>query len=330
MSNIKRERVVIIGSGPAGFAAALYTARAQLKPVMIAGPTLGGQVALTSEIENYPGLNEEHLSGLDLVDRFKEQAERFGTEIVYDSVLEVDFSGSSPFKVKTTDTTYLADSVIVTIGANPRELGVPGELEGRGSGVSYCGTCDGFFFRGKEIVVVGGGDSALEEAIFLTKFATKVTIIHRREELRAGVALQARAFKNEKIDFIWNTVVQQIHTGDNGAVNAVDLHDLKTGERYTKPTQGVFVFIGHTPNSQIFHGHLAVNDNGYLITDSLYRTNVEGVFAAGEIQDEIWRQVATSVGQGVGAAMSTIHWLQTNEDKLQALVEEPNYTNVST
>lgn len=330
MANIKRERVVIIGSGPAGFAAALYTARAQLKPVMIAGPTLGGQVALTSEIENYPGVNDENITGPDLVEKFREQAERFGTEIVYDSVAEVDFSGVSPFTVKTTDTTYLADAVIVTIGANPRELGVPGEQEARGFGVSYCGTCDGFFFRGKEIVVVGGGDSALEEAIFLTKFASKVTIIHRREELRAGVALQQRAFKNEKIDFIWNTVVQQIHTNENGVVNAVDLHDLKTGERYTRPTQGVFIFIGHTPNSQIFHGQLAVNDNGYVITDALYRTNVDGVFAAGEIQDEIWRQVATSVGQGVGAGMSAIHWLQTNEDKLQSLVELPNYTNVST
>lgn len=320
MSSIKRERVVIIGSGPAGFAAALYTARAQLKPVMIAGPQLGGQLGLTHDIENYPGVVDQ-VSGMDLVERFKEQVERFGTEIVYDVVTEVDLTGKSPFKVRTTDTTYLADSVIITIGANPRELGVPGEKEGVGAGVSYCGTCDGFFFRGKEIVVVGGGDSALEEAIFLTKFATKVEIIHRRDSLRAGVALQARAFKNEKLSFIWNTVVEKIHADANGVVSAVDLHNVETGERYTKPTQGVFIFIGHTPNSQIFKGQLAANDKGYLITDSLYRTNIEGVFAAGEIQDEVWRQVATSVGQGVGAAMSTIHWLQAHEDQLQPLTE---------
>lgn len=320
MANIRRERVVIIGSGPAGFAAALYTARAQLKPVMIAGPQLGGQLGLTSDIENYPGVID-HISGMDLVERFKEQVERFGTEIVYDYVNEVDFTQGSPFTVKTTDTTYLADAVIVTIGANPRELGIPGEKEGVGAGVSYCGTCDGFFFRGKEIVVVGGGDSAIEEAIFLTKFATKVEIIHRRDSLRAGVALQQRAFKNEKIGFIWNTVVEKIHASENGVVSAVDLLNVETGERTTKPTQGVFIFIGHTPNSQVFGGQLAVNDAGYVITDSLYRTNVDGVFAAGEIQDQVWRQVATSVGQGVGAAMSAIHWLQAHEDTLQPLAE---------
>ncbi|MBK8138995.1 MAG: thioredoxin-disulfide reductase [Chloroflexi bacterium] len=320
MSNIKRERVVIIGSGPAGFAAALYTARAQLKPVMIAGPQLGGQLGLTHDIENYPGVIDQ-VSGMELVERFKEQAERFGTELVYDVVTSVDLTGASPYQVKTTDTTYLADSVIITIGANPRELGVAGEKEGVGAGVSYCGTCDGFFFRGKEIVVVGGGDSALEEAIFLTKFATKVEVIHRRDTLRAGVALQNRALKNEKLSFIWNTVVEKIHADAKGIVSGVDLHNVETGERYTKPTQGVFIFIGHTPNSEIFKGQLAVNDSGYLITDSLYRTNVEGVFAAGEIQDQVWRQVATSVGQGVGAAMSAIHWLQAHEDQLQPLAE---------
>lgn len=320
MTNIKRERVVIIGSGPAGFAAALYTARAQLKPVMIVGPQLGGQLGLTADIENYPGVVDD-ISGMDLVERFRNQVEHFGTELVYDNVTSVDFTGGTPFTVKTTDTTYLADTVIVTIGANPRALNVPGEQEGVGAGVSYCGTCDGFFFRGKEIVVVGGGDSAIEEAIFLTKFATKVEVIHRRDSLRAGVALQTRAMKNPKISFIWNTVVEKIHTDSNKIVSAVDLHNVVTGERYTKPTQGIFIFIGHTPNSDVFGGQLAVNDGGYLITDSLYRTNVEGVFAAGEIQDEVWRQVATSVGQGVGAAMSAIHWLQTHEDTLQPLTE---------
>jgi thioredoxin reductase (NADPH) len=321
MTSIKRERVVIIGSGPAGFAAAVYAARAQLAPVIIAGSTLGGQLGLTHEIENYPGVIDD-VSGPDLVNRFKEHAERFGAKLVYDLVHEVDFGSGSPFTVKTTDTTYLADSVIITIGANPRKLGIPGEDDGVGVGVSYCGTCDGFFFRGKEIVVVGGGDSALEEAIFLTKFATRVNIIHRRDSLRAGAALQTRAMKNEKISFTWNTVIDAINIGDAGAVESVLLRDVESGETRTEPTQGVFIFIGHTPNSEMFTRQLAVNDNGYLITDARHRTSVEGVFAAGEIQDEMWRQVATSVGQGVAAAMSTIHWLQEHEDTLQPLDAE--------
>lgn len=318
MGKVQRERVVIIGSGPAGFAAAIYTARAQLNPVMIAGDTLGGQLGLTHDIENYPGVFGE-VSGAELVDRFKQQAEHFGTKVVYDLVHEVDFSTGSPFTVKTTDTTYLADTVIVTIGANPRKLGVPGEDDGVGRGVSYCGTCDGFFFRGKEIVVVGGGDSAIEEAIFLTKFASKVEIIHRRDSLRAGVALQKRAFSNPKISFIWNSVVEHITADEKGVVSAVKLKNVETGEITDKPTQGVFIFIGHTPNSKVFGGQLSTNDAGYVITDDLYRTNVEGVFAAGEIQDEQWRQVATSVGQGVAAAMSSIHWLQGREESLQVL-----------
>ncbi|MCU0476254.1 MAG: thioredoxin-disulfide reductase [Anaerolineae bacterium] len=321
MANIKRERMVIIGSGPAGFAAAVYAARAQLNPVMIAGDTLGGQLGLTHDIENYPGVFGG-VSGTDLVERFKEQAEHFGTRIVYDLVHSVDFSTGTPFTVKTTDTTYLADSVIVTIGANPRKLNVPGEDTGVGRGVSYCGTCDGFFFRGKEIVVVGGGDSAIEEALFLTKFATKVEIIHRRDSLRAGVALQKRAFDNPKISFIWNSVVESIDAAADGVVSGVKLKNLVTGEVTDKPTQGVFIFIGHTPNSAVFGGQLATNDAGYVITDDLYRTNIDGVFAAGEIQDEQWRQVATSVGQGVSAAMSAIHWLQAREGSLQALDTE--------
>lgn len=314
---MQKVRVVIIGSGPAGFAAALYTARAQLNPVLIAGPQLGGQVSITHEIENYPGFPGG--SGPDLVNVFKDQAEHFGTQVVYDLVTEVDFSTGSPFTVKTDSETYLADSVIVTIGANARNLNVPGEKTGVGKGVSYCGTCDGFFFRGKEIVVVGGGDSAIEEAIFLTKFADKVEIIHRRDELRAGVQLQKRAFKNEKISFIWDSVVEEIVAGENGIVSAVRIKNVKTGEVYEKPTQGVFIFIGHDPNSDLFKGQLATNDRGYLITDELYRTNIDGVFAAGEIQDEIWRQVATSVGQGTGAGMSAINWLQEREDELQVL-----------
>ncbi len=313
---MQKERVVIIGSGPAGLTAALYTARAQLAPVVIAGEQLGGQVAITHEIENYPGF-PEGLSGPELVERMKQHAENFGARVEFDLVESVDFSRGSPFTVKTYGEQYLADTVIVTIGADPRKLGVAGEAKFTGTGVSYCGTCDGFFFRGKDIVVVGGGDSALEESIFLTRFANSVNIIHRRDALRAGIQLQQRAFNNDKISFTWNSVVEEI-VGDGG-VNAVRLRNTQTGEQTLQPTEGVFIFIGHDPNNAVFGDQIALNENGYIITDQRYRTNVDGVFAAGEIQDEIWRQVATSVGQGTSAAMAAIQWLEAREDSLQAL-----------
>jgi len=215
--------------------------------------------------------------------------------------------------------TFSADAVIVTIGADPRKLNIKGEAEYTGTGVSYCGTCDGFFFRGKEIVVVGGGDSAIEEALFLTRFATKVEVIHRRDSLRAGVALQKRALANPKISFIWNSEVKEIHANEKGIVNGITLYNNQTGETSLKPTQGVFIFIGHDPNSKVFADQLAMNENGFVITDERFRTSVEGIFAAGEIQDEIWKQVATSAGQGVSAAMSTIHWLDEHSETLQPL-----------
>lgn len=320
---MRKVRVLIIGSGPAGMAAALYTARAQLSPVVLAGNQLGGQVAITHEIENYPGL-DDGLSGPDLVEKFKAHAERFGAEFLFDSALEVDFSKGSPFYVKSYNEEFLADAVIVTIGADPRKLEIPGEQELTGAGISYCGTCDGFFFRGKDIIVIGGGDSALEESIFLTRFASSVNIIHRREDLRAGIQLQMRAFENEKISFTWNTVLEEILPNENGQVGAVRLKNLKTNEVYESKTDGVFIFIGHIPNSKIFGQQIALNDRGYIITDERYRTNIDGVFAAGEIQDEIWRQVATSVGQGTSAAMSTIHWLEEHEKELQVLDAEPS------
>ena len=251
----------------------------------------------------------------------KEHAENFGAKVEFDLVESVDFSNGSPFHIKTMGEEYLADAVIITIGADPRKLGVPGEEEHTGTGVSYCGTCDGFFFRGKDIVVVGGGDSALEEGIFLTRFANSVNVIHRRDELRAGIQLQTRAFKNEKISFTWNAVVEEILGGEEGGVNAVRLKDTVTGEETLHPTDGVFIFIGHDPNNAVFGDQIALNENGYIITDQRYRTNVEGVFAAGEIQDEIWRQVATSVGQGTSAAMAAIQWLEEHEAELQELDE---------
>ncbi|MDX1995151.1 MAG: thioredoxin-disulfide reductase [bacterium] len=315
---MEKRRVVIIGSGPAGFSAALYTGRANLNPVVIAGDKLGGQVALTHEIDNYLGF-PEGLGGADLVEKMKEHAEKFGAETVFELVTEVDFRSGSPFTVKTTGETYLADTVIVTIGANPRKLNVPGEDEYLSRGVSYCGTCDGFFFRGKDIVVVGGGDSAVEEALFLTRFATHVNIIHRRDSLRAGVQLQNRAFHNEKISFTWDSVVEEVLGEEDGQVTGVRLRNLKTDEITTRSTEGVFIFIGHDPNSPVFGDQLATDDQGYVITDQRFRTNVDGIFAAGEIQDPMWRQVATSVGQGAAAGISAIQWLEAHEDTLQPL-----------
>jgi thioredoxin reductase (NADPH) len=311
-AGVQHERVIVIGSGPAGLTAALYTARADLNPLVIAGDLFGGQVSLTYEIENYPGF-PEGLSGQELVEHMKAQAERFGARIkMFSAVTEADFSNGSPFTVKTDDgQEYLADAVIVTVGATPRHLDVPGEKEFTGRGVSYCATCDGFFFKGKDVVVVGGGDSALEEALFLTRFASRVDVIHRRNELRAGQTLQKRAFSNEKVRFIWDTVVEEIVGED--AVKAVRLRNVKTGEITDYPTDGVFIFIGHDPNSDLFSGQLERDSFGYVITDREMRTNIEGVFAAGEIQDRVFRQVATSVGQGTAAAMSTERWLAGRE-----------------
>ena len=310
---MKQEKVVIIGSGPAGLTAALYTARANLEPIVIAGPQLGGQIALTHEVENYPGFwsDENTPTGPELVEVMQKQAESFGARIEFDEVTAVDFSQGSPFTVTTQSETYSADAVIVTAGASPRKLHIPGEDEFVGRGVSYCATCDGFFFRGKDVIVVGGGDSAMEEALFLTKFANQVKIIHRRDELRAGPALAARAQKNEKISFVWDTVVKEVI--GNGVVQHVTLENVKTGEQSDLKTDGVFIFIGHYPNSKFLETNLAMDEENYVITDEKMRTNVPGVFAAGEIQDPHWRQIATSVGQGCAAAMSAEKWLSEQE-----------------
>lgn len=308
---MEKERVVIIGSGPAGLTAALYTARAQLNPLVIVGNQLGGQISITAEVENYPGFPDPDLTGPELVDKMYRQAERFGTRYEYDEVVEVDFSKGSPFYIKTNGKEYEAESVIVTAGASPRRLGIPGEDELIGRGVSFCATCDGFFFRGKDVVVVGGGDSALEEGLFLTKFAEKVRVIHRRDELRAGPALTKRAFANEKIEFIWDTVVDEIK--GNGMVTEIDVTNVKTQESKRLKTDGVFIYIGHYPNSKFLEGQLAMDEHGYVIADERMRTSVDGVFAAGEIQDSMYRQIATSVGQGCAAAMQCEKWLSERE-----------------
>jgi thioredoxin reductase (NADPH) len=304
---MKQEQIVIIGSGPAGLTAALYTARAQLEPLVISGSQLGGQISITSEVENYPGF-PQGTTGPELVELMRAQAEAFGARLLIDEVTEVDFRSGPPFTVKSHSETYQAKAVIVTVGASPIRLGVPGEEEFIGRGVSFCATCDGFFFRDKDVVVVGGGDSAMEEGIFLTRFANQVQVVHRRDQLRAGEALKRRAMNNEKIDFVWDSVVEEIV--GNGKVEGIRLRNLKTGDRQQMPTDGVFIFIGHYPNSSLFEGQLKMDDKGYLIVDDKLTTSTPGVFAAGEIMDPVYRQIATSVGQGCSAAMMAERWLR--------------------
>jgi thioredoxin reductase (NADPH) len=298
--------VIIIGSGPAGLTAAVYAARANLEPLLIegietGGPT-GGQLTLTTEVENFPGF-PEGIVGPQLIQDMRAQAERFGTQYITDDVVAVDIS-SRPFKVEmVSGETQWAETLIIATGAKPRRLEVPGEDELWGGGVSACATCDGFFFREKEVVVVGGGDSAMEEATFLTKFASKVTVIHRRDELRASKIMQERAFKNDKVEFIWDAVVTEI-VGADGVVTSVKLENTQTGEQTELATDGVFLAIGHIPNTTLFEGTLDMDDEGYLlVSEPTTRTNVPGVFAAGDVADHHYRQAITAAGTGCKAAM---------------------------
>ena len=302
------ENVIVIGSGPAGFTAGLYTARASLSPLLITGNDYGGQVSITYDVENYPGFPVS-VSGPELVEKMKEQAEKFGTRIEFDYVTEL-VTDQFPFEVRTTSgKAYKARSIIVATGAHPRYLDVPGEKEYTGKGVSYCATCDGFFVRGKDVLVVGGGDSAAEEALFLTRYASQVRILHRRDKFRASKILQERVFSNEKIEVLWNTVISEIK-GEGGSVKQVVVKDTVTGATSELTTDGVFVFVGHLPNNQLFPGKLEMDEDGHLITDKKMRTNVPGIFAAGEIQDKVFKQVATSVGQGCAAAISATRFLE--------------------
>lgn len=309
--NAKHVKVLVLGSGPAGFSAALYAARAELKPIVLTGMQLGGQVALTFTVENYPGF-PEGVGGVQLGELFQKQAEHFGAVTEYDLANAVDLS-QRPFKVTTDSGEYLAESLIITTGASSILLNIPGERDLTGRGVSYCATCDGWFFKDKKVTVVGGGDSALEEALFLTRYASQVTIVHRRDELRAGVLLQNRAKAHEKIKFIWNTVVTE--AVGTGKLEAARLKNVQTGEETLLETDGLFIFIGHTPNTTIFKGQLEMDALGYLKVNERMETSVSGVFAAGEAADPHFRQVVTSAGMGAAAAIQATRFLEAAEEQ---------------
>ena len=310
MNKVKKPKnlvdVLILGSGPAGLAAALYAARAELKPLVLTGMEFGGQAALTNTIENYPGF-PEGVGGAQLGELFQKQAEHFGARIEFELATEVDLS-KRPFTIKTYDHVYLANTLVITTGASPNHLNIPGETELTGRGVSYCATCDGWFFKEKKVVVVGGGDSAIEEGLFLTRYARSVTIIHRRDALRAGAILQHRAMENPKVKFIWNSVITEV-IGDD-SVKAVCLKNVITGVETEFPADGVFIFIGHTPNTQLFKDQIKMDERGYIKADMLMQTSVPGVYAAGEVMDPNYRQVVTSAGMGAAAAIQATKFLE--------------------
>jgi thioredoxin reductase (NADPH) len=303
--------VIIIGSGPAGLTAAIYAGRANLRPLVISGLEQGGQVTLTNDLENFPGF-PEGVSGFEIYQLFEKQATRFGAEMLYDVVQSVDLTGEVKI-VKTATETFQARVVIIATGSTPKRLGLPGEDKYIGKGVSYCATCDGFFFTGKQVVVVGGGNSALDEGLFLTRFAEKVTIIHRRDRLRADAILQERALKHEKMAFVWDTVVEEI-VGDT-AVTHLRLKNVKSGESSVFPVDGVFVFIGHKPNTELFAGQVQLDETGYIETDRRTHTNVPGVLACGDVQDSIYRQAITAAASGCTAAIEAEKYIAENEGR---------------
>ena len=300
--------IIIIGSGPAGDTAALYAARANLKPLVIEGIEPGGQLMITTDVENYPGF-PKGIQGPELMEEFKSQAERFGAEYIFGEVSSVDFN-NRPFTITVDEeTTYKSNSVIIATGATAKLLGLESESNLMGRGVSACATCDGFFFQDQEVAVVGGGDTAMEEALFLTRYATNVKIIHRRDELRASKIMQERAVSNPKIEFIWNTEVTDIIANENGEVGKLKLHNLSTSDESELDINGLFIAIGHQPNTQIFNGIIDRNENGYILTNNGTKTNIEGVFACGDAQDWIYRQAVTAAGTGCMAAIDAERYL---------------------
>ena len=309
--------VIIIGSGPAGLTAAVYAGRANLLPLMIEGIEAGGQLMLTTEVENFPGFRNGIL-GPDLMGEMRAQAERFGTEIIQGNVTSVDLC-ASPIVVKTTEAEYTTKALIIATGATARLLGLPSERHLMGHGVSTCATCDGYFFRGQEIAVVGGGDSAMEEAVFLTRFASKVTLVHRRDTLRASKIMQDKARANPKIAWMLDHEVEAIHDTGKGEVTAMVLRSNKTGEKTEIPVHGVFVAIGHTPNTSLFRGQIELDQNGYIVTHDGAKTSVDGVFACGDVQDHIYRQAITAAGSGCMAALDAEHHIDNIPEHLAAV-----------
>jgi thioredoxin reductase (NADPH) len=297
--------VIIIGSGPAGYTAGIYTSRANLSTLIISGTLPGGQLMTTSEVENYPGF-PNGIFGPELMMNMRQQAERFGSVVVDDEVIKVDFK-KRPFTITTHAETHTAEATLVCTGASPRKLGIPAEQQFGGRGVSYCATCDGPFFKGENIVVVGGGDTAMEEATFLTKFGKSVMVVHRRDSLRASKILQQKALENPKIEFIWNNVVADIK--GNNKISTVLVKDINTGKERTIETGGLFVAIGHEPNTAIFRGQLELDDKGYIVLKQHTKTSVEGVFAAGDVHDHKYRQAVTAAGFGCMAAIDVEKWL---------------------
>src|SRR6516225_9654219 len=298
--------VIIIGSGPSGYTAAIYAARANLSVLMFQGYQVGGQLMLTSDVENYPGF-EEGILGPAMMEKFEEQARRFGTELIPEDVIAIDFS-NRPFKVTTDSGEYQARAIIISTGASAKWLGLPSEQRLQGRGVSACATCDGFFFKKKDVAVIGGGDTAMEEAIFLTRYVNHVTVIHRRDALRASKIMQDRAFKNPKISFIWNTEVTEVLGEDE--VTGLRLHNLKTGEESALAVQGFFLAIGHQPNTELFRGILEMDKVGYIVPVEYTMTNIPGVFAAGDVTDHRYRQAVTAAGDGCRAALDAERWLE--------------------
>ena len=303
--------LIIIGSGPAGLTAAIYAGRANLEPLVITGRELGGAPAVTDRVENYPGF-PEGIAGMELAQSMQRQAQRFGVRVVMDEVIGVELGGF-PLEVKTHSTSYQSKALIVATGRSPRKLGVPGEEEFVGRGVSTCATCDGYFYKDQRVVVVGGGDAAVKEALFLTKFASEVVVVHRRDRLRAEKVVEEMAHHNEKIRFVCHTVVTEI-LGEDG-VKGVRLENLKSGEKSTVEAEGVFVFIGNTPNTELFRGQLELDEAGYIVTDRRQRTSVPGVFAAGDVQEGVAWQIATAVGTGARAAMEAEDYLARMEGR---------------